>query len=97
MTSDEFKQFIEAHDWTTAKSYPDNPHEYIVRARIDTPDSEFFDAVRFIRENGHPEKFYSKTYIYYRFDGKKYWTMGAAVEETTVINRTEIEEEDNAD
>lgn len=92
MTADEFERFIEQITWIEAKSYPDHPHEYIVRGKIDTADERFFDAVKFIRENGYDDNFYSKTYTYYELNGKKYWTMGADVEETTVINRTDIEE-----
>jgi hypothetical protein len=47
----------------------------------------FIKLAAFIRENGYEGKFYSKLITYYDNEGRVYWTMGAPIEETTIINR----------
>jgi hypothetical protein len=70
---------------TFAKTMPEWPHEYLVRARV---NSQLFEAVvTHIRSAGYEGLFYSKSLTYYEEDGLVYWTMGAPVEETTIINR----------
>jgi hypothetical protein len=61
------------------------PHEYIVRDRSD--ENLFVLLVRHIRANGYYGKFYRKSITYYDDNGLVYWTMGAPLEETTIINR----------
>ncbi len=69
-----------------AKSMPKIPHEYTTRAMWHN-DEAFNLAVKFIQNNGVPEQFWRKIYIYLYLDGYKYWTMGNPVKETNVINR----------
>lgn len=68
---------------------PEWPHEYIVREKVD--EKLFVEIVIHIRQNGYTGNFYSKTIIYFDQDGYTYWTMGAPIEETTIINRTQTE------
>ena len=68
---------------------PEWPHEYIVRERVD--ESLFEQLVRHIRAHGFEGPFYRDNYIFFEEDGLLYWTMGAPVEETTVINRCKKE------
>lgn len=94
LSRQDVRGFIDRHDWKEAKSYKDTaPHQYIVKEWPEVEEDLFEEFVHHIREEGYPDNFYSKTYIYYRVDGWKYWTMGAPVEETTVINRARIEED----
>ena len=79
------RMFIVSEKWTFAKTMPEWPHEYIVRERVD--DKLFEQMVRHIRENGSEGKFYKESYIYFEEDGLLYWTMGAPIEETIIINR----------
>ena len=68
---------------------PEWPHEYIVRERV---DERFFEQmVRHIRLNGCEGAFYKEKYIYFENDGMLYWTMGAPIDETTIINRCKKE------
>ena len=84
--SDELKEFIDNTQWTFAKTYAKTwPHHYIVKDRVD--QNLFMKTVRHIRRFGHEGPFYKQRYIYYEEDGLVYWTMGAPVEETTIINR----------
>ena len=63
------------------------PHEYTVRG--ETPDEAFEWFVRHISEHGYRARFGERAYTYLEVDGWRYWTMGAPVEETTIINRAE--------
>jgi len=88
-TNDTLTNFIATEKWTYAKTMPDWPHEYIVREKV---DEEFFiKLVLHIRKYGYEGKFYSKTIVYFDQDGITYWTMGAPIEETIIINRTKTE------
>jgi hypothetical protein len=69
---------------------PQWPHEYIVRGRVD--EQLFVRLVCHIRANGYQGKFYRKSITYYDADGMVYWTMGAPLEETIVINRCRKED-----
>jgi len=72
-------------DWTFAKTMKDAPHSYVIRGK-DMDEAEFERAVRVIRTFGEPGKFWSKTHIYLTVGDQKWWTMGAPVWKTKVIN-----------
>ena len=88
---DHLRDFVKSCQWRFAKTYAQTwPHEYIVRDRVDR--DKFIQLVQHIRAYGRPRPFYQKSYIYFSEDGKLYWTMGDAVEETTIINRCREED-----
>jgi hypothetical protein len=89
MTEQEFTDFINAHEWRFAKSMPRTPHCYVVRENCRS-DDEFCQAVTFIRKHGVPRKFFRQTYIYLDCGHYTYWTMGAPIFETIIINRAII-------
>jgi hypothetical protein len=62
------------------------PHEYLVRDRVGDEDL-FVQLIEHIRSHGYEGTFYRKPITYYDEDGMTYWTMGAPVEETIIINR----------
>ena len=65
---------------------PHIPHEYTLRRR--TPDEATFERfVVFIREHGYTKLWKGDPHQYFDLDGWKYWTMGAPLEETILINR----------
>ena len=70
--------------WTFAKTMPDAPHSYVVRGKT-LDDEDFLRAVRVIRTFGEPGKFYSRVNVYLTIGNTKWWTMGAAVDETIII------------
>lgn len=82
--------FIEEQQWTFAKTMPEWPHEYIVRERVD--ESLFVELVRHIRAHGYEGHFYERVTVYFEEAGKVYWTMGAPIEETTIVNRCRSED-----
>ena len=67
---------------------PHIPHEYTVRAQ--TPDEDFDCFVRHIREHGYPAPWGNRVHTYLEVGDWKYWTMGAPVEDTTIINRARV-------
>jgi len=86
---DALREFVDSSQWTFAKTMPEWPHEYIVRAKVD--ESLFEQLVHHIRANGYEGIFYRKSITYYDDSGLVYWTMGAPLQETTVINRCKKE------
>jgi hypothetical protein len=87
--------FIASQDWIFAKSMPTNPHSYIVRGKGNS-HADFEAFVRYIRRHAE-ERVWGrgrgrKIYLYWTDSvGRKYWTMGWPVAETTIINRVEPE------
>ncbi len=82
----ELKAFVDSTTWTFAKTYAETwPHEYIVRDRVG--EDLFLPLVRHIRGHGYEGRFYRKPITYFDEDGMVYWTMGAPVNETTIVNR----------
>ena len=88
---DDVRKFVESTEWTFAKTYAATwPHEYVVRDRVD--DDLFLMLVRHIRSNGYEGRFFRKPITYFDEDGMVYWTMGAPIEETTIVNRCKKEQ-----
>jgi hypothetical protein len=86
----DLKQFVDGEEWTFAKTMPEWPHEYIVRKCV---DGELFEQlVRHIRKHGYEGRFYHRLITYYDEAGIVYWTMGAPLEETIIINRCRKED-----
>ena len=85
----ELREFVDRETWTYAKTMPKWPHEYLVRERVD--EDHFVQLVKHIRSQGYEGTFYSRKITYYDEDGLTYWTMGAPVEETIIINRCKKE------
>lgn len=87
MNHNEFEAFIAKQKWIFAKTYADKaPHEYCLRKNCES-DHVFDAAVNFIRDNGVHMNYFKCDHIYYFIGGKMYWTMGAPVDETILINR----------
>ena len=84
------KEFIEKNKWHFAKTMPENPHEYCLRREAD--ETEFEECVKLIRKEGYQELYEGKNYICYNMGDYKYWTMGYPIEETTLINRARLPE-----
>ncbi len=87
--NDILMEFINSVKWTYAKTMPEWPHEYIVRSKVD--DKLFVESVNHIRAFGYVGSFYKMSITYFDHDGMVYWTMGAPIEETIIINRCKKE------
>lgn len=87
MTTEDMRAYVASVDWKFAKTMPDSLHSYTLRAKAPEREADFEAVVMFIREHGYEQRFGSATYIYFDLDGYSYWTMGAPLAKTILINR----------
>ncbi len=88
--------FVAERRWQFAKTYAETaPHEYTVRDWMPGKESQerFDQFICLIRQHGVIEKFWGEPHTYLYVGDWKYWTMGAPVDETIVINRADANEE----
>lgn len=83
----DFAEWVAARYWQAARSKT-NPHEYSLRRWGD--DRAFELAVLFIREHGYQSKYSGR--VYTQFDARPYfyWSMGAPLSSTSLINRKRL-------
>jgi len=84
--------FVVERRWQSAKTYAETaPHEYTIRDwKPKKVSQDHFDRfVQLIRQYGVIEKFWGKPNTYLYIGDWKYWTMGAPVNETVVVNRAD--------
>ena len=93
---DHARTYIARVRWQFAKTMPLWPHEYTVREWRPELEADFLAFAALIRADGvvkpwPPEAVvprYRHTYL--EIGGWDYWTMGAPIPETTVINRARL-------
>lgn len=85
------REMIARCELTFAKTMPWCPHEYIVRGKCPLTKEEFLYFIDMQRKHGVKERWgkYNNSYLY--IYGYKYWTMGAPVEETIIMNRAKVD------
>ena len=86
----ELRTFVDEETWTFARTMPEWPHEYLVRDHVD--EELFVRLVEHIRAHGYEGRFYQRVITYYEEAGLVYWTMGAPLPETIIINRCRKED-----
>ena len=92
VTATLLEDFVPHVTWTQAKSYPDAPHQYVVRTSLpEKQAAQFLAIAKHIRLEGVREWFGNSWYIYYYHNGWKYWTMGAPLDETIILNRAKVD------
>ena len=89
----DFESFASRQPWRFASSMPQNPHDYTLRRQAAPEDFE--RAVRYVREHGRMEQFWGKPYKVLYSGEYKYWTMGAPMADTILINRKRLPEPAN--
>lgn len=82
---DYMRDLIGRSHWIFAKTRPNNPHYYMLRKESD--DQEFIKFVKLIRRFGEKTLYRGEPYILLDIDDWSYWTMGAPIEDTILINR----------
>lgn len=95
-TTDDARGYVSEVRWQFAKTMPQWPHEYTVRGWRHDLEHDFFEFVALIRRDGVVKPWpaeaavprYHHTYL--ELGGWDYWTMGAPITDTTVINRALI-------
>lgn len=72
-----------------AKTMPQFPHWYTLKKDWKDPKA-FEDVVMYIREHGYNEPFQGRDYTKFNLNGWKYWTMGAQLKDTILINKARL-------
>lgn len=81
-----FLSFIEKQNWIS-----DSTKEYVVKGKLSAEDQKIFEQfVIYIREHGVRKKYKKSFYTHLDLDGFSYWTMGAPLEITIIINRQSL-------
>lgn len=83
------RSFIASAEWVFAKTMPQSPHWYTLRRTND--EQAFEHAVLDIRAYGYTRRYQGYDYTSYDIDGYYYWTMGAPLGETILINRARLD------
>lgn len=90
-TLDDVARALIRHRWIFAKTMPKTPHWYTLRKEWTAPP-EFEAVVQFIRDKGYQTRYGGRFYTCFNLNGYKYWSMGAPLPETILINRAVITE-----
>lgn len=81
-----WRALVKDHQWQFAKTMPKCPHWYTLRKQWKV-EGEFEWFVAFIRGFGVVETYAGMRHVYF-YDGDfKYWTMGAPLAVTILVNR----------
>lgn len=89
LSHDFVQRWLESQRWIFARSRPNNPHEYCLRREAGDPEL-FEKVVEHLREFGHPYPWWGTVYRQYVCGSHAYWTMGAPLVETELINRKSL-------
>jgi hypothetical protein len=81
-----FGWLMQSHSWIFAATMADNPHCYTLRKHWGK-DMDFDWAVQYIRDNGYKHEYCGRAYTQLDLNSHFYWTMGAPISETILINR----------
>lgn len=85
----ELRRFIADSGWRFARTMPEAPDQYALR-RHAASNAALAASVTSIREHGYQRAWGRHTYTYLDVDGRPYWTMGAPLDQTILINRAHI-------
>ncbi len=98
VTHEQVQSYLESQKFTFAKTRPTNPHSYIVRRNQRGEDLRRFElTILHMREHGYQRKWWGDVYTQLRLGDHEYWTMGAPVERTQVINGKTVEQAEKDD
>lgn len=82
-------RLLERQDWIYAKTMPENPHHYTLRKKWQN-DDDFVWSVNTLRKLGYKAYYGGRPYIQIDVNEHFYWTMGAPVLRTILINRKSL-------
>jgi hypothetical protein len=86
MDANDVRMYIAESRWRAARP-PQPPHEYTIRDWRPDHRLTFLAMALLIQSNGELKLWGGYVRAYLTLDGLEYWTMGARVAETLVINR----------
>jgi hypothetical protein len=91
MTPDELERagkYIASVHWQFARTRPWNPHWYCLKTSRPELAGEFEWFVQFIRDEGSVVVYGKAEYVVLIIGEYRYWSMGAPVDQTELVNRT---------
>jgi len=91
LSEEDVRCWLESQRWHYARSRPNNPHSYCLRREADDQKA-FKRIVEYIREYGSPYPWWGALYDQLPLGNYCYWTMGATIENTKLINRKTLEQ-----
>jgi len=86
-TIEEARAYIARVTWQFARTMPKSPHYYTVRWKRPELARDFLALAQLIQSAGELKTWKGSVRAYLEVDGWEYWTMGARVPETYIINR----------
>lgn len=86
LTREELIRHLEAATYKFAKTMPKTPHWYTLR-KTWSDEALFERVVQAIRDLGVKRKFGKASYVYFDCGEYMYWSMGAPLCQTILINR----------
>ena len=89
MTRDEVRSFVAKCSWVDTRSGGEL-HQYTFRTEFD--ELEFLRMAEFIRQYGYDGMYHGMLWRYLDFDGLFYFTCGAGLRTTSVLNRKPMTE-----
>lgn len=89
-TLDDARSYIAKVKWQYARTMPTAPHYYTVRAKRQDLTPDFLAMAQLIQSGGELKTWGGSVRAYLEVDGWEYWTMGARVPETEIINRAYV-------
>ena len=87
---DDARAYIAKVRWTFARSMPKSPHWYTVRSKRPELTQDFLAFAQLIQGRGVLKIWGDCVRAYLEVDDWEYWTMGARVPETSIINRAPV-------
>ncbi len=95
---DRARAFIAACRWTYAKTVPEHPHEYCLRAWLEPEQQIEFDWLAgLIAQHGYPGRFWNATWTYLDVDEHKIWQSRELFGDGPIVNRARLEPEPPAE
>lgn len=91
LSHDFVRRWLEDQRWIFARSRANNPHWCCLRSEVADPRI-FEQVVAHLGEYGSPYVWWGSTYLQYPAGRYAYWTMGAGVQNTELINRKSLEQ-----
>ena len=88
-TIDDARAYIALVKWKFARTMPLSPHWYTVRGKRPELAPQFLAFAQLIQAQGVLKTWGGHVRAYLEVDGFEYWTMGARVPETIIINRAD--------
>jgi hypothetical protein len=87
ISREELQKALEGAGYIYAKTMPQCPHYYTLRAKWTNKDVSFDDAVTALKFYSVPDRWENRKVMYFKTNTHRYWVMSERVEDVILINR----------